>query len=136
MTSTRLLEVRDLKKHFPTHQGMFSRVAGQVRAVDGISFHLQRGETLGLVGESGCGKSTAGRTLLRLLEPTSGQILVRGEDITTLVRTDDGLVACTHLWWSAEGPEEDPLAIDQGPAGGPNRKDLFDRYVKTVRLAL
>jgi oligopeptide/dipeptide ABC transporter ATP-binding protein len=84
MTSTPLLEVRDLKKHFPIHQGMFSRVAGQVRAVDGVSFHLQRGETLGLVGESGCGKSTAGRTLLRLLEPTSGQILVQGQDITTL----------------------------------------------------
>lgn len=79
-----LLEVRDLKKHFPIHKGVFSRVAGQVRAVDGVSFHIDHGETLGLVGESGCGKSTAGRTLLRLLEPTAGQILVRGEDITSL----------------------------------------------------
>ncbi len=79
-----LLEVRDLTKHFPIHKGVFSRVAGQVRAVDGISFHIDSGETLGLVGESGCGKSTAGRTLLRLLEPTAGQILVGGEDITTL----------------------------------------------------
>ena len=84
MTTSRLLEVRDLKKHFPIHKGIFSRVAGQVRAVDGISFHIERGETLGLVGESGCGKSTAGRTLLRLLEPTAGQILVGGEDITAL----------------------------------------------------
>src|SRR4051794_34145762 len=84
MTVTPLLEVRDLKKHFPIHQGVFSRVAGQVRAVDGISFHIQRGETLGLVGESGCGKSTAGRTLLRLVEPSGGQILVDGEDITGL----------------------------------------------------
>ena len=58
-----LLEVRDLKKHFPIHKGLFSRVAGQVYAVDGISFRIERGETLGLVGESGCGKSTAGRTL-------------------------------------------------------------------------
>ena len=86
MTAQPLLEVRDLKKHFPIHKGVFSRVAGQVRAVDGISFHIDRGETLGLVGESGCGKSTAGRTLLRLLEPTAGQILVGGEDITTLGR--------------------------------------------------
>jgi len=84
MTAHPLLEVRHLKKHFPIHQGVFSRVTGQVRAVDGISFHIDRGETLGLVGESGCGKSTAGRTLLRLLEPTAGQILVGGEDITTL----------------------------------------------------
>jgi oligopeptide/dipeptide ABC transporter ATP-binding protein len=81
---TALLEVRDLKKHFPIHKGVFSRVAGQVRAVDGISFQIQRGETLGLVGESGCGKSTAGRATLRLLEPTSGQVLVNGEDITGL----------------------------------------------------
>jgi len=84
MIAPPLLEVRDLKKHFPIHKGVFSRRAGEVRAVDGISFHIDHGETLGLVGESGCGKSTAGRTLLRLLEPTAGQILVRGEDITTL----------------------------------------------------
>ena len=60
---SRLLEVEELKKHFPIHTGLFSRVSGQVYAVDGISFHIDRGETLGLVGESGCGKSTAGRTL-------------------------------------------------------------------------
>src|ERR1700757_3521686 len=84
MNESPLLEVRDLKKHFPIYKGILSRVAGQVRAVDGISFHIDRGETLGLVGESGCGKSTAGRTLLRLLEPTSGQIRVHGEDITEL----------------------------------------------------
>jgi peptide/nickel transport system ATP-binding protein/oligopeptide transport system ATP-binding protein len=79
-----LLEVRDLKKHFPIHRGIFSRVSGHVYAVDGVSFHIDRGETLGLVGESGCGKSTVGRTLLKLLEPTAGQISVRGEDITGL----------------------------------------------------
>jgi peptide/nickel transport system ATP-binding protein/oligopeptide transport system ATP-binding protein len=79
-----LLEVEGLKKHFPIHAGVFSRTSGQVYAVDGISFHIDRGETLGLVGESGCGKSTAGRTLLKLLEPTAGKIRVRGEDITDL----------------------------------------------------
>jgi len=77
-----LLEVQDLKKHFPLYKGVFSRVSGQVYAVDGVSFHIDRGETLGLVGESGCGKSTVGRTLLKLLEPTEGRIIVRGEDIT------------------------------------------------------
>ena len=77
-----LLEVKDLKKHFPIHKGLFSKVAGHVYAVDGVSFELRRGETLGLVGESGCGKSTVGRTVLKLLEPTSGSIIVDGEDIT------------------------------------------------------
>ena len=81
---TPLLEVQGLKKHFPIHKGVFSRVSGQVYAVDGVSFSIGRGETLGLVGESGCGKSTVGRTLLKLLEPTDGTIKVSGEDITAL----------------------------------------------------
>ena len=83
-----LLEVRDLKKHFPIYAGLFSRVAGQVYAVDGVSFRIERGETLGLVSESGCGKSTVGRTLLKLLEPTDGKIIVRGADITGLDREE------------------------------------------------
>jgi len=77
-----LLEVQQLKKHFPIYKGIFSRVSGHVHAVDGVSFHIERGETLGLVGESGCGKSTVGRTLLKLLEPTGGRVIVDGEDIT------------------------------------------------------
>ena len=81
-----LLAVENLKKHFPIYTGVFSRVTGQVYAVDGVSFEIRRGETLGLVGESGCGKSTVGRTLLKLLEPTDGRIVVAGDDITGLGR--------------------------------------------------
>jgi peptide/nickel transport system ATP-binding protein/oligopeptide transport system ATP-binding protein len=84
MTAAPLLEVEGLKKHFPIYKGVFSKVSGYVHAVDGVSFRIGRGETLGLVGESGCGKSTVGRTLLKLLEPTDGTIRVTGEDITRL----------------------------------------------------
>jgi len=83
-TETPLLEVSELKKHFPIRKGVFSRIADYVYAVDGVSFSIGKGETLGLVGESGCGKSTAGKTILKLLEPTAGSIKVRGEDITEL----------------------------------------------------
>lgn len=82
-----LLEVNDLVKHFPVTKGViFERRLGIVHAVDGISFVVRRGETLGLVGESGCGKSTAARTILRLLNPTSGNMYFEGEDITSLSR--------------------------------------------------
>src|SRR5258708_19866470 len=77
-----LIEVRHLKQLFPVRRGLFGRTAGYVRAVDDVSFQIAPGETLGLVGETGCGKTTAGRTLLRLLEPTSGQILLDGRDVT------------------------------------------------------
>ncbi len=76
-----LVEVRDLYKHFPVRGGLLSRRTGAVHAVDGVSFTLQRGECMGLVGESGSGKTTVGRLLLRLLEPTGGQVLFEGRDV-------------------------------------------------------
>jgi len=79
-----LLEVKNLKVHFPVNHGLFSRDNGTVKAVDDVSFDLQPAETLGLVGESGCGKSTVGRTILRLIEPSSGAICFQGNDITQL----------------------------------------------------
>src|SRR5205823_7871341 len=79
-----LLRVKNLVKHFPLNSGVLSRNAERVHAVDGVSFDIGRGETLGLVGESGCGKSTTGRCILRLVEPTSGEIWFEGEDTTAL----------------------------------------------------
>ena len=79
-----LLSVRDLVKHFPIKRGVFGRVTGQVRAVDGVSCDVAPGETLALVGESGCGKSTTGRAILRLIEPTSGTISFDGVDVRAL----------------------------------------------------
>ncbi len=79
-----LLEVRDLKKHFPINRGIFSKTVGYVRAVDGVSLNIRKGETLGLVGESGCGKTTAGRTILRLIEATGGEVRFDGQDVLNL----------------------------------------------------
>jgi oligopeptide/dipeptide ABC transporter ATP-binding protein len=86
--TTPILEVKDLKKHFPVRKGLLRRTVGHVYAVDGISFSIGEGETLGLVGESGCGKSTAGRAVLRLIEPTSGKIAMTGRDITRLPKKE------------------------------------------------
>jgi oligopeptide/dipeptide ABC transporter ATP-binding protein len=80
--SENLLEAIGLEKHFPITKGLFRRQVGAVRAVDGIDLNIRAGETLGLVGESGCGKSTAGRLLTRILEPTGGKIIFEGEDIS------------------------------------------------------
>jgi oligopeptide transport system ATP-binding protein len=79
-----LIEVRNLKKYFPVRKGVFSKVVAQVRAVDDLSFVIAPGETLGLVGESGCGKTTVGRSLLRLIEPSSGEVLYNGNNLLAL----------------------------------------------------
>jgi oligopeptide/dipeptide ABC transporter ATP-binding protein len=81
-----VVEVADLKKHYPVRRGFLRRAREHVLAVDGVSFTIDRGETLGLVGESGCGKSTVGRSVMRLIEPTAGRIRVAGTDITALSR--------------------------------------------------
>jgi oligopeptide/dipeptide ABC transporter ATP-binding protein len=84
---TPVLEVRDLKKHFPVRKGLLRTIAGHVYAVDGVSFSIAPGETLGLVGESGCGKSTVARAVIRLIEPTSGEVRIMGKDILPLTKT-------------------------------------------------
>jgi oligopeptide transport system ATP-binding protein len=88
MAQEPLLEVKHLKKYFPIKGGVFSKTIGHVYAVDDVSFALHRGETLGLVGESGCGKSTTGRTILRLIEPTAGEIHFEDQNITELGKSE------------------------------------------------
>ena len=83
-----LLKVENVKKYFPIKGGVMQRTVGYVKAVDGVSFEIKKGETLGLVGESGCGKSTTGRTILNLLEKTEGKIYFQGKDIDELSKKD------------------------------------------------
>ncbi|WP_425066657.1 ABC transporter ATP-binding protein [Reyranella sp.] len=84
MSDAPVLQVEGLVKHFPIQGGLLQRQVGAVRAVDGVTFSIRRGETLGLVGESGCGKSTIGKVVLKLIEPTAGRIVLAGEDVTAL----------------------------------------------------
>lgn len=83
-----LLRVEGLKKYFPIRKGLLSRVSGHVKAVDDVSFYVNKGETLGIVGESGCGKSTTGRMLMRLLEPTEGKVFFDGKELTSISNDD------------------------------------------------
>jgi len=83
-TSEVIVTVENLKMHFPIYRGVIRRKVGAVHAVDGVSFKVHKGETLGLVGESGCGKSTTGRTILQLYKPTEGRVLYKETDLTKL----------------------------------------------------
>jgi oligopeptide/dipeptide ABC transporter ATP-binding protein len=86
--SVPVLDVRDLKKHFPVRKGLLRKTTGHVYAVDGVSFSIEKGQTLGLVGESGCGKSTVARAVIRLIEPTSGEVRILGRDILSLSKDE------------------------------------------------
>ena len=143
-TAAPLLSVKELKKYFPVRRGTFGGVSGQVKAVDGVTFDLWRGETLGLVGESGCGKSTTGRAIIRLLEPTSGDVHFDGTDVRALDR--DGLRALRRR---VQFVFQDPYgslnprmsvgsmleeALHVHGLGGPNRRDRVVELLERVGL--
>ena len=109
-----LLEVNDLKKHFVARRGLFGTTAALVRAVDGVSFHIERGETLSLVGESGCGKSTVGKAVLRLFDITAGQVILDGRRIDDL-----SAAALRPLRRRVQVVFQDPFSKPQPAPAGP-----------------
>jgi oligopeptide/dipeptide ABC transporter ATP-binding protein len=137
-----MVEVKDLKMYFPITRGLFRRKVGDVKAVDVISFDIKKNETLGLVGESGCGKTTTGRCILRLYNPTSGSIIYNGDDISTLPerrlkdrRRDMGVIfqdpfGSLNPRQSAGSIVGDPLKVHKMASG----KDLKDKVVDLFRL--
>jgi peptide/nickel transport system ATP-binding protein len=105
-----LLEVRDLRKYFPIKGGLFRRTVGQVKAVDGVSFTLDDGETLGLVGESGCGKTTAGRSIIRLLDPTGGDVIFQDPDLGEVNMAKLDTHRLRRVWTNMQMIFQDPFS--------------------------
>ncbi|RXT05816.1 ABC transporter ATP-binding protein [Ammoniphilus sp. CFH 90114] len=140
-----LLQVKNLKKYFPIKGGILGKEVGQVKAVDDVSFTVKKGETLGLVGESGCGKSTTGRSLLRLIEPTSGQVVFDGKDVTAMskdelrrMRRDMQIVfqdpfASLNPRHTVEKILEEPLIV-HGMGNAKERKERVQYLLEVVGL--
>ena len=146
MTEEVLLKVVDLKKHFPVRGGIFSKIIGYIKAVDGISFNIIEGETLGLVGESGCGKTTTGRAIIRLTEPTSGRVIIDGKNLSEIGK-DELRKARRRMQIIFQDPygSLNPRMTISSIIGEPflihniekNKKNLYDRIenlLKTVGL--
>jgi oligopeptide transport system ATP-binding protein len=140
-----LLRVDDLKMHFPIRRGVLQRVVGAVKAVDGITFEVRKGETLGLVGESGCGKSTTGRVILQLYKPTSGRVFFEGEDLTSLHGEDlrrmrrrmqmifQDPYASLNPRMTVEATVGEPFVV-HGIAGGKELEEQVQHLLKIVGL--
>jgi oligopeptide transport system ATP-binding protein len=143
---TTLLEVRNLKKHYPIRKGFFSKQVGTVKAVDGITLSVEQGETLAVVGESGCGKSTTGRAILRLIEPTEGEIMFNGTDVRSLnteqlrrFRTDMQMVfqdpyASLDPRWTVQRILEEPLRTHESAASS-ELKSRVEQLMEVVGLS-
>ncbi|MFC9711490.1 ABC transporter ATP-binding protein [Paenibacillus sp. NPDC056933] len=141
-----ILEVRNLKKHYPIRKGLFSKQVGAVKAVDGVTLSVERGETLAVVGESGCGKSTTGRAILRLIEPTDGEVFFEGRDVRKLTpeelrrfRTDMQMVfqdpyASLDPRWTVQRTLEEPLLTHHN-LGKNELKSRIEELMEVVGLS-
>ena len=141
-----ILRVESLKKYFPVRRGFFQRISGWVKAVDGVSFEIEQGKTLGLVGESGCGKTTVARIILKLLEPDEGEIIFRGLDISNLTEKDmkphrkDMQIVFQDPFGSLNPRMTIGLSIEEGLRilnikGGRKRKEGLEKLLKMVGMS-
>jgi oligopeptide/dipeptide ABC transporter ATP-binding protein len=141
-----ILRVESLKKYFPVRRGFFQRISGWVKAVDGVSFEIERGKTLGLVGESGCGKTTVARIILKLLEPDEGEIIFRGLDISNMTEKDmkphrkDMQIVFQDPFGSLNPRMTIGLSIEEGLRilnikNGRKRKEGIEKLLKMVGMS-